>query len=219
MRQVKTQFHVNVARNTSMWGELYRQGAEGGVLRLYRGLLAACLRPQALCMYAGNEWCKRVVSGGSGRMTTATAAGAGWLSGFLEAACVCPFELVKVRMQVKEHVGRFANSTACGACDAPFAPQHGCASALFCLMRSGLTHTASLYSARVVCHRGGAEAAHARLGCDVRAEQHVQRHIFWAHFLGAAEAAATGERCRGCRSESGAGRRCRSAYVFSKGAV
>ena len=138
VRQVKTQFHVNVARNTtSAWAELYRQGAEGGVLRLYRGLLAACMRPQAICMYSGNEWCKRVVSGGSGRMTTASAAGAGWLSGFLEAACVCPFELVKVRMQVKEHVGRFANSTACGACVDP--SQRGCFSALVCLTHSGLT--------------------------------------------------------------------------------
>ena len=135
--QVKTQFHVNTARNTSMWTELVKQATQGGVLRLYRGLLAACLRPQALCMYTGNEWCKRVVTGGSGRMTAATAAGAGWLSGFLEAACVCPFELVKVRMQVKEHVGRFANSSACGA---PPTPPTACAAACWPFALHSLTH-------------------------------------------------------------------------------
>jgi hypothetical protein len=28
---------------------------------LYRGVLPAALRPQALIMYAGNEWCKHAV--------------------------------------------------------------------------------------------------------------------------------------------------------------
>ena len=31
----------------------------------------------------------------------------------MESLCVCPFELVKVRMQVKEHVGLYPNSLAC----------------------------------------------------------------------------------------------------------
>lgn len=31
---------------------------QGGIPRLYRGVLPACLRPQALCMYTGNEWAK-----------------------------------------------------------------------------------------------------------------------------------------------------------------
>ena len=111
--QVKTQFHVNTQRNGSLLAELASQARTGGVSRLYRGLLAACLRPQALCMYTGNEWCKRLVTGGSGKLTATSATAAGFLTGYLEAACVCPFELVKVRMQVKEHTSRFASSASC----------------------------------------------------------------------------------------------------------
>ena len=114
---VKTQFHVNAGRNPSMLSELARQGRAGGVASLYRGLPAACLRPQALCMYTGNEWAKardrllprgqgtcltrrrasqRVVAG-SGELTVRTAPVAGFLTGYLESACVTPFELVKAR--------------------------------------------------------------------------------------------------------------------------
>jgi len=111
---VKTQFHVNTRANGSLVRELAAQARAGGVSTLYRGLLAACLRPQALCMYTGNEWCKRAVSGGPGApLTTGRATAAGFLSGLLEAACVCPFELVKVRMQVKEHSAVFASSLQC----------------------------------------------------------------------------------------------------------
>ena len=56
--QIKTQFHVNNTQNGSMWQALRQEVARGGVTRVYRGLPAAALRPQALCMYVGNEWCK-----------------------------------------------------------------------------------------------------------------------------------------------------------------
>ena len=55
---VKTQFHVNPTANGSMSAALLAQARAGGVRSLYRGLLPACLRPQALCMYTGNEWAK-----------------------------------------------------------------------------------------------------------------------------------------------------------------
>lgn len=55
---VKTQFHVNPAANGSMAAALASQARAGGLRSLYRGLLPACLRPQALCMYTGNEWAK-----------------------------------------------------------------------------------------------------------------------------------------------------------------
>ena len=55
---VKTQFHVNAAANGSVTGALAAQMRAGGLRSLYRGLLPACLRPQALCMYTGNEWAK-----------------------------------------------------------------------------------------------------------------------------------------------------------------
>ena len=39
---------INTGRNGAVLASLQAQAAEGGVLRLYRGLLAACLRPQCL---------------------------------------------------------------------------------------------------------------------------------------------------------------------------
>jgi hypothetical protein len=56
--RVKTQFHVNPGRNGSMGAALAAQWRTGGLPLLYRGILPACLRPQALCMYAGNEQAK-----------------------------------------------------------------------------------------------------------------------------------------------------------------
>ena len=78
---------------------------------------------------------------GSGELTVRTAPVAGFLTGYVESAAVTPFELVKarhpcpcsaprraprlltwpsarvvrcqVRMQVKEHAGRYASSLAC----------------------------------------------------------------------------------------------------------
>lgn len=51
--RIKTQFHVNCSSNGSMTQALVAQARAGGVRTLYRGVLAAALRPQALCMYTG----------------------------------------------------------------------------------------------------------------------------------------------------------------------
>jgi solute carrier family 25 2-oxodicarboxylate transporter 21 len=111
--QVKTQFHINTGTNGSVIGALRSQAASGGILQLYRGLLAACMRPQALCMYTGNEWCKRVVAGPSGELTIPGAFVAGGLTGYVESASVTPFEVIKVRMQSLEHVGKYHSSLQC----------------------------------------------------------------------------------------------------------
>ena len=109
---VKTQSQLNRGVNGTMWRALKQQVAEGGVKRLYRGVLPVMLRPTAVAMYSGNEWCKRAVVG-SGELTVSTAAAAGFLSGFLEAAVVTPWEVVKVRMQSLEHQGRYTGSIQC----------------------------------------------------------------------------------------------------------
>jgi solute carrier family 25 2-oxodicarboxylate transporter 21 len=121
IEQVKTQFQVNRDSNGSVWKALRKQAAEGGVSRLYRGVLAACLRPQALCMYTGNEWATRQVgslpyfklSSETGALPVSGACVAGFITGFPEAVGVTPFEVVKVRMQSLDHVGRYPSSFAC----------------------------------------------------------------------------------------------------------
>ncbi|KAK3262405.1 hypothetical protein CYMTET_28738 [Cymbomonas tetramitiformis] len=114
--QIKTQFHVNKGANPSIFKPLAEQYKLGGFSRLYsgRGLLPACLRPQSLCMYTGNEWSKRFIAG-DGELTYWTAPVAGFLTGYIEAATVTPFEVVKVRMQSLDHVSRYSNSMNCAA--------------------------------------------------------------------------------------------------------
>lgn len=109
---VKTQSQLNRGVNAGMWKALQQQVEQGGVKRLYRGVLPVMMRPTAVAMYSGNEWCKRAVVG-SGELTVSTAAAAGFLSGFLEAAVVTPYEVVKVRMQSLEHQGRYSSSLQC----------------------------------------------------------------------------------------------------------
>ena len=41
-------------------------------------------------------------------MTTRKAFLAGWITAYVESACVTPFETVKVRMQTKENMARYA---------------------------------------------------------------------------------------------------------------
>ena len=111
--QIKTQQHVNTGPNGSVIAAMRQQAAAGGIPRLYRGVLAASLRPQALCMYTGNEWCKRLVAGPSGELTISGAFLAGGLTGYVESASVTPFEVVKVRMQSLDHVGKYTSSLQC----------------------------------------------------------------------------------------------------------
>lgn len=116
--QVKTQFHVNRGANGSVLDALRSQYALGGVPRLYRGLLAAAVRPQALCMFTGNEWSQRFVRSRQlidvdGQLSSVGGYLAGFLTGYVEAASVTPFEVVKVRMQSLEHVGKYSSSSQC----------------------------------------------------------------------------------------------------------
>lgn len=80
---------------------------------MYRGLAAACLRPQALCMFVGNEWSKRAIGGPEGKLSTAGAFFAGAVTGYVEAVSVTPFEVVKIRMQSLDHGGKYKCSSDC----------------------------------------------------------------------------------------------------------
>ena len=112
--QVKTQAHVNRGVNPSVVAMLHRQVQLGGLFSLYRGVLAAAVRPQSVAMYVGNEASQKLVVGVSGAaLTTFTATLAGSLTGYVEAACVTPFEVVKVRMQALEHQSKYTSSLHC----------------------------------------------------------------------------------------------------------
>lgn len=94
--------------------------------------------PKSSAMYAANEMAKRKLSELNGGRTTAWVAfAAGGLSGYPEAftcvvhvCCACrgwlavlcltrlcdsvtPFQVIKVRLQAREHLGRYTNSVQC----------------------------------------------------------------------------------------------------------
>lgn len=118
--QIKTQFQINKHANGSVWYALSTQFTEGGLPRLYRGVAAACMRPGPICVYTGNEWAVREVGtvelftrGSTTDLTIAGTLFAGFLTGYPEAAGVTPFEVVKVRLQSLEHVGKYKDSVQC----------------------------------------------------------------------------------------------------------
>lgn len=117
--QIKTQFQVSRDPNGSVFTALADQYAKGGIARLYRGILVACLRPQSLCIYTGNQWASREIGSlqsftkAGGELTVLGSLVAGFLTGYPESVGVTPFEVVKVRMQSLEHVGRYNSTVEC----------------------------------------------------------------------------------------------------------
>ena len=115
MDVVKTQAHVNKGANAPFIRAVLSQARERGVSSLYRGVLPACARPRKRS--ACTPGTSGVKSSSTRRtreaMTTRKAFLAGWITAYVESACVTPFETVKVRMQTKENMARSASSAAC----------------------------------------------------------------------------------------------------------
>jgi len=76
------------------------------------GARCAAARGAAAFLTLTVPFAQRAVSG-TGELTPLTATAAGFLTGYWESICVTPFEVIKVRMQVKEHVHRYPSSVAC----------------------------------------------------------------------------------------------------------
>ena len=82
---------------------------EGGVLQLYRGGLPEIvgLIPRSSAMWSGYEISRReMVSMNGGVCTTPIVAAAGAVGGCCEGLAFSPFQVVKVRLMAKEHLGR-----------------------------------------------------------------------------------------------------------------
>ena len=85
---------------------------EGGIRGLYRGLgpqvLAAM--PATCGMYAGERFFGRLFEKDDGSTDFLRTFAAGACSGVSETMSVCPFEVLKVRLQSKEYIGRYRNT-------------------------------------------------------------------------------------------------------------
>jgi solute carrier family 25 2-oxodicarboxylate transporter 21 len=102
--------------NIGLLGSLRDVLKQGGPRTLYRGVL-----PELLCgipksavlypTYSGSRAAIAKARGGRDDWLTNLCAGA--LSGVPEALVVTPFHLVKIRMQAKEHAGRYKSAWHC----------------------------------------------------------------------------------------------------------
>jgi solute carrier family 25 2-oxodicarboxylate transporter 21 len=113
---IKTRFQLSPERSIGVLAGLREVIAEGGVRQLYRGVVPEllCGIPRSSAMFAAFTQTRVLVArarGGRDDWLTAMCAGA--VSGVPEALVVTPFQVVKVRMQAKAHMGRYRHSWHC----------------------------------------------------------------------------------------------------------
>ena len=87
---------------------------EGGVFRLYRGVLPelAAMMPKSSAMYAAYETAFRKLRPSLGDSPIAHAM-AGFAAGLPEALVVTPFQVIKVRLHAKEHLHQYSGTLQC----------------------------------------------------------------------------------------------------------
>jgi len=113
---VKTRFQLQQRVNPSVFRGLVEVVQEGGILRLYRGLLPemASTVPARTAMYTSYDFSMKTLDEAGCHPVTA-AFFSGFVSGGPESVVVTPLQLVKVRLQAKEHLGRYKNTFDCAA--------------------------------------------------------------------------------------------------------
>jgi hypothetical protein len=134
LEMLKTRFQINSGPRMRLLPAVREILAEGGVRQLYRGGLPeiAGLMPRAAAAMSTLElsrrWCLARGGGllpGSGSgggsstaaaavtLTPAAAYATGALSGVSEGLAFAPFQVVKVRLMAREHLGKYANTFDC----------------------------------------------------------------------------------------------------------
>lgn len=111
---VKTRFQINAGKNPSVYRGLCDLVQEGGFPRLYRGLLPEAIStvPARTAMWWGHDLAARVlVDLPISKHQQEFLSGA--FSGVPESLVVTPLQLVKVRLQAREHLGRYKNFVDC----------------------------------------------------------------------------------------------------------
>ena len=116
MEMVKTRFQINTGERMRIIPTVRAIVAEGGVLQLYRGGLSeiAGLVPRSSAMWSGYEFSRRqLIQLNGGICTTPIVGLAGMCAGVCEGVAFQPFQIVKVRLMAKEHLGRYTNTYDC----------------------------------------------------------------------------------------------------------
>ena len=116
MEMVKTRFQINTGAQMRILPTMRAIIQEGGVRQLYRGGLPeiAGLVPRSSAMWSSYEFSRRtMVAWNGGVCTTPIVAAAGACAGVCEGMAFSPFQVVKVRLMAKEHLGRYQNTLDC----------------------------------------------------------------------------------------------------------
>jgi solute carrier family 25 (mitochondrial 2-oxodicarboxylate transporter), member 21 len=113
---VKTRHQLNTGHNIGVLATLKELIREGGIRRLYRGMVAEMIGmiPKTSAMYSTYEISRRYLSQDlKFGETTLVCAISGFLASFPEAIIVTPSQVIKVRLQAKEHLGRYSGPWNC----------------------------------------------------------------------------------------------------------
>jgi len=115
---LKTRFQINTGPRLRMIPTIREIIAEGGFFQLYRGGLPeiAGLIPRSTAQLTSLEFFREFCrSRNGGKLRGIDAYASGVFAGIFEALSFTPFQVVKVRLMAKEHLGKYKNSFDCTA--------------------------------------------------------------------------------------------------------
>ncbi|GLI70454.1 hypothetical protein VaNZ11_015316 [Volvox africanus] len=113
---LKTRFQINPGQPLRLLPTVREVLREGGVLQFYRGGLPEIvgLIPRATAALSTLEFSQRQLRRSSGGVLSPGGAYlSGALSGVSEGIAFAPFQVIKVRLMAKEHLGRYRNTWDC----------------------------------------------------------------------------------------------------------
>eukprot|EP00882_Tetradesmus_deserticola_P003923 GHRQ01004148.1.p1 GENE.GHRQ01004148.1~~GHRQ01004148.1.p1 ORF type:complete len:311 (+),score=141.45 GHRQ01004148.1:882-1814(+) len=116
LEMLKTRFQINQGAHLRIIPTVKEIIAEGGVRQLYRGGAPEILGliPRATAALSTLEFSRRLFrSWHDGQLPAPYAYLSGALCGVTEGVVFAPFQVIKVRLMAKEHLGRYANSMHC----------------------------------------------------------------------------------------------------------
>jgi len=113
---LKTRLQLLEGTTQRLWPAVKSIWREGGFFRFYRGVLPELVGafPTSSFMLASAEIAKRQMTHWNGGVcNTFIAFNSGIFSGYVESFVTTPFQVIKVRMQAKEHLGKYTDSIQC----------------------------------------------------------------------------------------------------------
>ncbi|WIA12686.1 hypothetical protein OEZ85_006327 [Tetradesmus obliquus] len=116
LEMLKTRFQINQGAHLRIIPTVKEIIAEGGLRQLYRGGAPEILGliPRATAALSTLEFSRRLFrSWHDGQLLTRYAYLSGALCGVTEGVAFAPFQVIKVRLMAKEHLGRYRNSSDC----------------------------------------------------------------------------------------------------------